>query len=503
MDPVSETGLATPSLHHGCSTAIRENDWVEVTSKSGGNKKKTKDKNDKKKSYAEAAKASEAAPMESVPSILGCPPIAEVKKNCNQYSSLSYDEEDEEEPMDNEVEVVQQHLSSAVNTPKEPKKKKLKTGKDDDFFATCKYYAELPPPEYAYSVKATNDNEYAILEHSQPDDEPPSDSDSSVSSPDVVFDIGHKTMDNIRCTDALYKLDDYDYDDLSTDSEDKIEYDYSLNKEAFRKAFQDPTIELKSRRMDKFIYMARTLPKPYDCVYPAMLRTLINPPTGFKFQYDKKPYNQDIWTPVGMRKKRELNREESSFLMYEITRNGMFDSYKYHYNKTEETLDRWKVPHSIRRHFRQEELNYISLMIHDTLPENYCEKLLPVDSEPEGKLFQFFSIKDDINTARQKWYAAIKKEYKSFWKTVISEIPIETINNATIVLYYDILPIIKFINPQAIHMIYNHVNYSSRLNKIINKATEVEAFVETRHKFYYKWMYLGWNMLPPNYPLCK
>ena len=86
---------------------------------------------------------------------------------------------------------------------------------------------------------------------------------------------------------------------------------------------------------------------------------------------------------------------------------------------------------------------------------------------------------------------------------MISEIPIETINNATIVLFYDILPIVKFINPQAIHMIYNHVNYMSRLNKIINKATDVEAFVETRHKFYYKWMYLGWNMLPPNYPLCK
>ena len=189
--------------------------------------------------------------------------------------------------------------------------------------------------------------------------------------------------------------------------------------------------------------------------------------------------------------------------MYEITRLGMFDSYKQHYNKTEDTLDRWKVPHSMRKHFRREELNYISLMIHDTLPENYCEKLLPNDGPAEGKVFKFFSMQDDINTARQKWYAAIKKEYKSFWKTVISEIPIESLDSSTLVLFNDILPIIKFINPQAIHMIYNHVNYMVRLNKIINKATEVEPFVQCRHKFYYEWMYLGWNMLPPHYPLYK
>ena len=71
----------------------------------------------------------------------------------------------------------------------------------------------------------------------------------------MVFDIGHKSMDNIRCTDALYKLDHYNYNDISTDSENRTEYDHSLNKDAFRKAFQDPTIELTSHRIDKFIYM--------------------------------------------------------------------------------------------------------------------------------------------------------------------------------------------------------------------------------------------------------
>ena len=107
--------------------------------------------------------------------------------------------------------------------------------------------------------------------------------DTSNPSPDVVFNVDHKSMDNIRCSDALYKLYHYDYDDTSTDSENKIEYDQSLNKNAFRKVFQDPTIRLTSHRMDKFIYMVRTVPKPYDAVYPAILKTLINPPNGFKF----------------------------------------------------------------------------------------------------------------------------------------------------------------------------------------------------------------------------
>ena len=158
MDPSSDTGLVTPPLQHGCSTITRENDWVEVTSKSGGNKRKTKDTDNKKKSYAKAAKTSKLASMEREPSILGCTPIVELKNDCNRYSSLSYNKE-HRKLVDKEVEVVIQHLNSAVNTYKEPSKKKLKTNKDhDDFNATCKYYAELLPPEYAHSVKATNEN---------------------------------------------------------------------------------------------------------------------------------------------------------------------------------------------------------------------------------------------------------------------------------------------------------------------------------------------------------
>ena len=54
-------------------------------------------------------------------------------------------------------------------------------------------------------------------------------------------------------------------------------------------------------------------------------------------------------------------------------------------------------------------------------------------------------------------------------------------NNSTIVLFNGTLPIMKFSNLQAIHMIYNHVNYMSRLNKKINMAVEIEAFVQTMY----------------------
>ena len=69
--------------------------------------------------------------------------------------------------------VAVQHLSSADSTHEKPKRKKLKTNQDGDkdFYATCKYYAELPPPEYAYSVKATDERKYSVLESNYSDNE--------------------------------------------------------------------------------------------------------------------------------------------------------------------------------------------------------------------------------------------------------------------------------------------------------------------------------------------
>ena len=65
------------------------------------------------------------------------------------------------------------------------------------------------------------------------------------------------------------------------------------------------------------------------------------------------------------------------------------------------------------KHFRKQELNYIVLMTrdtlpdnfyivlmtHDTLPDNFYEVLTPTDTFPEDRIFDYFSINDNVNEA--------------------------------------------------------------------------------------------------------
>ena len=120
----------------------------------------------------------------------------------------------------------------------------------------------------------------------------------------------------------------------------------------------------------------------------------------------------------------------------------MLDSYKKHYNITEDTLDKWRVPHHMRKYFREQELNYIALMIHDSLPDNFCERLHPKDSVPQGKLFDYFTKDDNVGTARYKWLAAIKKEYKIFWKTLLNEVRPENMDKTILVMIHDLVPVV-------------------------------------------------------------
>ena len=143
------------------------------------------------------------------------------------------------------------------------------------------------------------------------------------------------------------------------------------------------------------------------------------------------------------------------------------------------------------------------MIIHDTAPENFCEKLHPKDNVPQGRLFDFFSKDNNVITARYKWLATLKKEYKIFWKSLLDEVRPEDTDKTILVVINDLVPVVEFINPRAMHMIYNHVNYPARLNELLSSAAQHKHFVSTRHRFYYKWMYFGWRILPSNYPLYK
>lgn len=176
--------------------------------------------------------------------------------------------------------------------------------------------------------------------------------------PDDYHMIDSKTMHDIRCADDIYKFTQSDVYQSAFQYEERIQYGIKLNKKQLRQAFKYPIKKINKTEFNRLTYMARSLPKIYDMVYPAMQNKLMNLPLDFKFQYKNQDRFDEVeyWNSNGHHKQEEMEREMSSFILYEITHNGMMDSYKQHYDETEDTLDKWRVPHHQRKHFREQEL---------------------------------------------------------------------------------------------------------------------------------------------------
>ena len=77
-------------------------------------------------------------------------------------------------------------------------------------------------------------------------------------------------------------------------------------------------------------------------------------------------------------------------------------------------------------------------MLHDMLPSSHMDYLIPMDLEPQGKIYQFFSKKDSSTTARQKWYCAIKNDYKRFYEILLGTMEIEDVSIRDAVMMYDV-----------------------------------------------------------------
>ena len=422
MDPFSEQGLAAPSLYHGCSTDSN-GDWTVV----GKNNKpaKVEGKTGTVKSDAPCDEDSNKK-FENQ----GSPPYKDSK---NPFGYL-HDDEDEQDP--DEV---------TKNTKPEempPPRKKMKVDIiEEDWHQVCDEFKMMPAPEYTHSEQ-----------------------------PRQIFHIDTKTQDVLdeshipnanEARNQKLKFSNHAYEEFKAYEEidkcfdDSIEIDYNdngkpditLNRKKILAEFQK--VE-KNKKFQQYIHQARTLPKMYDMCYPVISQELY--PNNFDFrtecQFGSQHVNdQDVWASHGQKKKNEQLREESTFLMYELTRLGMFPQYKTHYGIIEDTLDAWRVPHQKRSEFRRHELNYLSLMIHDTLPEYYMDYLLPKDEEPKGRIYNFFHKSDDSLTARYKWYAAIKNNYKKFYETILNDVDnLNEIEKELRVTIKDILFIMLFIS---------------------------------------------------------
>ena len=61
------------------------------------------------------------------------------------------------------------------------------------------------------------------------------------------------------------------------------------------------------------------------------------------------------------------------------------------------------------------EIEYLSLLVHDMLPSNYCKQdMIPVNISTSSHQ-TIFSPKDSIIIAHKKWYNNLRNDYEFFW----------------------------------------------------------------------------------------
>ena len=408
MDPTGDIGLATPSLEHGCSTVDDEGGWIKV------------ENNKRRLIKQEDEELDVASPDDQVKttSDMGYPPKHNMTNSFEVLSDFETNDADEEHE-------EQDKKPAAVEQAEKPKKKlktsstKLKEDEHADFMDACdkarmQYIEDQVKEQVCHTYfKFENGTIMKIDKALKLNDE----------NPNRIY-LPTSTLDHIDYTQDIGGIY-YEHNMLpAIIPSDPAFIDFDINGDLIHnQAFNSH--EMKQRDFQEYIPEARALPKIYGEVYPAMR----------KFRHDAcvvgggynihngssvETNDQTIWNSNGRQKKSEFRKEMSTFLMYEIERNNLMDSFTEHYQRTEETLDTWRVPHNERWRYRRMEYYYVSLIMHDMLPNQYMDQLLPKDTPPRGTLFNYFNKKDDVNTAKKKWYAAIKNDYEQFWQTLLS-----------------------------------------------------------------------------------
>jgi len=377
MDPVSEQGLATPSLHHGCSTVDSESGWITV---------KSRKKNDKNETSTTAPVERTRNTQDDSPDKMndtkmtekGYPPYED--KN-NMFADLFDENEDDEDTTLNTVSSNKMIENDDDNYPQEqPPQKKMKKEEpgEEDFFEVCDEMAKLPAVEYACSASTKRTIFNYKIHHKKGIVCNPT-VPETVNAPPPRSKLNQDVGLEIECTRSIRNFEDtgesFGFD------ENKEPNELTTIRNNFELLIDDPDYQ-------QYLHQVRTLPKTYDCVYPVMKNELIK--VNDDWEYNCGGRHLGNWVSNGKRTKSEQQREESTFLMYEIQRNNMMQQYKLHYEMMERTMDDWRIPYEIRNRFKIHELNYISLMLHDLMPSSYMDYLLPTDQEPQGLIYQFF-----------------------------------------------------------------------------------------------------------------
>ena len=79
------------------------------------------------------------------------------------------------------------------------------------------------------------------------------------------------------------------------------------------------------------------------------------------------------WSPFGKERRDELKMIENSIFYYQLKTNGYTHAWKEMYIKVNAQCNALGIPYKKRLSLYLKEIEYLSLLLHDTLPSNYSK----------------------------------------------------------------------------------------------------------------------------------
>ena len=247
-------------------------------------------------------------------------------------------------------------------------------------------------------------------------------------------------------------------------------------------------------KQDHKTHIQEELPKLFDRVLPISSRVL-----AYKHKKLTRNKAQD-WQRYGIERMTELLRFEQSMFGHSLIKNGYMHSFRELYQELDDYYDTWAIPYRNRKPLFVKEIEQISLLIFDILPENYVEQGVWPNDTPQGRWSTFLNKQDNIHQARNKWLQLLGDDYFWFWQVYTLEIEYSTLSIDECVLLDDLYNIIMFIHPEAIQMILNDQELKEIYVQNQRKTNKERHWITTRHDLYYVWMFFGWRQLHKDLP---
>ena len=156
------------------------------------------------------------------------------------------------------------------------------------------------------------------------------------------------------------------------------------------------------------------------------------------------------WKPFSAERKEEIQGFHDSLVHNQLTRNHFSHGWKQTYKQINDFCDTFCIPSKSRNKFYINELEFLSLFIHDILPEGYNEEGI-CQNDPSISRYTLFLREDyPISIAWKKLLDFIIHDYIFFWDVFSNKIKFGELQDQDFIKLRDLFAIITFNNPQAI-----------------------------------------------------